>query len=735
MSALRGALLALIVGGTTLPLTAQQRRLGIDETPFKLAFSQTYWDWIASSSCAPAPWQPDLSAPTRFAGSVEQLRAGFARRLGPLGTLGGGTVLQRVLVSESTRYRVEFVVVSGRLAPSVYRAFIVTPTEDAPAPAVVLLHGVGTLPRQAFGWRFGGSEPIRHNKPPFDHLAIDLAEMGYTVVVPWIRNDVGSVWPGLPWISLDRAGSLFKIKSGGSGMGLAVSQVQSVLDFVEREPGIDTTRVAAIGWEEGADIAAATAALDPRIKALVRLMPPLDRRRWRATAEGVQANPAFVQIDCTFAEPELAAMIAPRPILHDWTPRDPTFGRARFYVDTTVVDLGRSYYDALHQGGGMTLRPQMALGPARSARIGGWLNEVFGRPRSQALLSGATPPVPGDTKAIVSWQDTSLVSVAAAVGQTGSCPRPLLDLPATTNELEYLAAAAPWRDYLARRLGVPRPEGGPPLRIIIRDTLERSPEFILEWVVTTPTSMGLPLAGLLATPVGVGAPYPALLTFDGDFSAGEPFGLLPGGRTNYLKSYARAAARRGIVVFAPSIPAWFSEAGHSILEARDPQGPTMWGTVLTQVRAATDLLLARTDVDSTRLTLQGISWAGTIALYGAALDTRISTLVYSNPVNTVDSMMVDPTGAQLATWYAPLCGNFNQSQLALIAPRRFIWENGATDNNGFEGSPLEVPRAIERVYDDLGLAGRFHFLRHGGGHEEQPELLQGLDPYRRPADR
>lgn len=719
----------------TAPDTTRLPTLGLDGTEFRDAVSKQYWQWLASVPCESENWRPDLSSRAAFARSADELRGDLARRIGPRGKGPAGRIIHRSLISQGPGYQVEFIVYTGRIAPTVLRAYLVLPTDRSKLlPAVMLVHGAGTLPRQTLGWRFAGANAIGYPTAPISDLASQLAESGYAVLVPYVREDVSSIWPFQPWISLDRAGALFQAKRGGSGLGIAVAEMESALDVIAQEPGIDPAQVVAMGWGEGAELATIATAFDSRVDALVRLMPPLDQRAWRSSAEGVAANPGSQQLDCAFGEPEMAAMIAPRPILYDWSPQDPTFRRSRFFVDTTQVDHARVYYSAAGHPGGITLdgAPTMNQG-ARAMRIIGWLDARFGRPAGRSILSGTVPPVPADVGAILAWNDTVVTSLGYALGQMGQCDRPDLPIPSTRNAVSFGTDAARWRAAIATDLRVPPPAGAPP-RIIIRDTIESTPEYTLEWVVTTPTSAGLPLMGLLATPTeGIGQ-HPALLTFDGNFFAGEPFGLPPGGTTRYLKAYARKAAQRGVVVFAPNIPAWFMETGETILSVRDPAGPTMWGTVLGQVRAATDLLLARSDIDSSRVTLQGISGAGVIALYGAALDLRISTLVYSNPINTGDSMFVDPVASILSTWYAPICGTFNLAQQYLIAPRRFVWENGVDDANGYERSPQEAARDVGRVYQSLGVAERFTLLRHGGGHEEQPDMLWALDIYRRSQD-
>src|SRR5690348_8311566 len=64
-------------------------KLALDDTAYRRAVGDVYWQWLASVPCSPAPWRPDLSSPTAFDLSTRALRRAFLGRLGPLGTDSG----------------------------------------------------------------------------------------------------------------------------------------------------------------------------------------------------------------------------------------------------------------------------------------------------------------------------------------------------------------------------------------------------------------------------------------------------------------------------------------------------------------------------------------------------------------------------------------------------------------------------------------------------------------------
>jgi dipeptidyl aminopeptidase/acylaminoacyl peptidase len=130
------------------------------------------------------------------------------------------------------------------------------------------------------------------------------------------------------------------------------------------------------------------------------------------------------------------------------------------------------------------------------------------------------------------------------------------------------------------------------------------------------------------------------------------------------------------------------------------------------------------EIDSARVGIWGISYGGVAALYTAALDTRFSSVVFSDPVVTADVLFGTQTSSSLAAWWPEICQTIDAVQAYLIAPRRFVRENGMRDANGYERKPLESVDRIRNVYDSLGVGSRFTLVRHGGAHETRPREVK-----------
>ena len=116
------------------------------------------------------------------------------------------------------------------------------------------------------------------------------------------------------------------------------------------------------------------------------------------------------------------------------------------------------------------------------------------------------------------------------------------------------------------------------------------------------------------------------------------------------------------------------------------------------------------------LTVYGISYAGDAAMLLTALDPTIDAIVYSNPVQGLVSMFSSRDAPLLTTWWTEMCDIQDPVQRYLIAPRPFVWENGALDANAYLSGVYPVAD-VARVYAARGATGRFRFLRHGGEHE------------------
>lgn len=718
MIARAALLVALALAGAT-PLAAQAG-LSLDSQEFRGAVARPYLEYLGRAPCAVPRWRPVTTSASALAASVQPVRGELQRRLGPLPGRPAGRVRDAQRLFEDERFAIDLVEVDGRLPGVPVLAYVGRPKERTPgAPIAVVLHGGGTLPSQVFGWDLRGTTAIRVTTSPLSGVGLALLAAGFTVVAPWISDEIG-FWPQFPWLDWDRAGYLLHRQTGrGNAASLILPQLGAVLDYALAEAG-GPASVGVLGWGEGSLLAGLLAASDPRVSAVVRFDPPIDRRRYRATPAGVAMSSPFTQLDCALGDVELAALVAPRPLLHAWSIRDRHYaGMAPFRSDSVRLALERI---AALAGGSTPLAPDQT-GEAAGRRAVGWLATALGRPADSAAAPLPAPAEPPQHQ----YPAAQLRFIRDGLGIFLSNQRPCRPLPFAPS----FASTAAFRDGQARlrravleaaRIRLPRRDARP--GIVVRDTVADLPTYTLEWIYAKSAFRGVDVAGLLATPKASEVAYPAVLSFDGNYFVSEPFGLPPAGQTNYLGAYARQLAAQGTVVFAPAVPYWFPGVADPFLMARDPSAPSAWGYLLSVYRGSLDLLLGEPGVDPDRVIAYGLSYAGWAATLTTAFDPRVRELVYSNPVQGIGNVFASVGASELPAFFMTLCSVGDAVQQYLVAPRRFIWENGVQDpGNGFERSPLATVRDVEAVYRRLGAEERFSFIRHDGGHQTRPDAV------------
>jgi dienelactone hydrolase len=704
--------------------------LSLNSDALQNSLALPFWRTLATAPCAPVQWRADLKGTDAFATSTRPLRDRLIQVTGPLYP-SAGSVIESVTVFRGPRYTIDRVLVTSRIPNAKSFAYVVRQTQmRRKTPAVVLLHGSRMEPLEAFGWNVSGSyrPEERPKNASFVSAALEFAEAGYTVYVPWFDdNSQSSTWQEFPWASLERNGAALGARVDGLGpLSFLINEVSGGVDYLETLPNVDIDQLAVAGWGEGAQIAVMAAARDHRFAAVVRLSAPADRRALRGTVDGVLGDAHFAHVDCALGDLEMATLVAPRPLLYAYSTKDESVSQIARFISLPVAGGIREVYRSLGQPNNFQVQADTTWSRADSRRVRVWVDAAL-RFSPRAVPSIIEVREPSAVSSDLAWRDTTRYDRESFSATLGTCVArsPTPDFRSVS---AFLTSIEPFRREVARELVVPR-RATAPFTVVQRTSLGKRPGYTLEFVQIRSSRIEMIISGLLALPdVQSANGIAAIVSADGNTGLGVAFGLFGRERVPYLNAYADAAASAGAAVFVPYYPFEFPEVASVELAARTGGAQSDFTYTVPIMSAAADFVLSLPQIDSTRLGIWGISFGGVAALYSAALDTRFTSLVFSDPVVTADVLFRTQFSSSLAAWWPEICATVDAVQAYLIAPRRFVRENGLRDANGFERTPIESVKRIRSVYNSLGIESQFLFVRHDGGHETRPQSVRAFLP-------
>ena len=202
--------------------------------------------------------------------------------------------------------------------------------------------------------------------------------------------------------------------------------------------------------------------------------------------------------------------------------------------------------------------------------------------------------------------------------------------------------------------------------------------------------------------------------------------------------YALQLARRGYVVLAPDLRCfgerqdWNPEDHyacdtnlvHAAMAGWNPLAQNVW-----DLCRCLDLLQEHPLVDPTRLGMVGISYGGTVTLFTAAVDQRVTAAVVSGYFSSwaeSHKMPWNMCGSQIMFG---MLGKLEHEDLgALIAPRALLIETGTEDYLFPVAAATESVRRTRIVYDSFRAGDRLEHDVFEGEHQwHGTEALPFLD--------
>ncbi|BBI32893.1 alpha/beta hydrolase family protein [Cohnella abietis] len=226
---------------------------------------------------------------------------------------------------------------------------------------------------------------------------------------------------------------------------------------------------------------------------------------------------------------------------------------------------------------------------------------------------------------------------------------------------------------------------------------------------------GLTTYGLLFIPKKEG-PHPLVISQHGGWGTPELCSGLNG--DNNYNDMTRRVLRQGMAVFAPQLLLWNAELQgpeyhrHQYDNQLKQLGSSIAAVEIFKIQRALDYLIARPDIDGSRVGMIGLSYGGFYTMFTAAIDTRIKAAYSSCFIN--NRFVAD---WQDFTWFNSGNTFLDAEVCTLIAPRFLYLEVGTRDETFlYEHAEPEINK-VAAHYEQLNIGHLFHGKAFDGGHE------------------
>ena len=190
------------------------------------------------------------------------------------------------------------------------------------------------------------------------------------------------------------------------------------------------------------------------------------------------------------------------------------------------------------------------------------------------------------------------------------------------------------------------------------------------------------------------------------------------------KGFATRLVERGFIVFAPHNPYRGKDAFRMLQRQANPLGLSLFSFIVAQHEVATDWLASLPFVDEKRIAFYGLSYGGKSAMRLPALIPRYCLSICSGDFNEWITKVASPelrmgyvfTGEwEIGEWNLASVANYAEMAL-LIAPRPFMVERGHDDGVALDEWVAYEFAKVRRGYVKLGIADRTEIGWFDGPH-------------------
>jgi dienelactone hydrolase len=250
-------------------------------------------------------------APPTFRDHLLRCLGGPWPEPGPLNTAAAG-------ITKTDGYRIETVSYEAEPGNRIPALLLVpdAASPTAPVPAVAVWH------QHAEQWHLGKSEPAGLAGDPMYHVGPALAREGYVVLCPDALTFEDRRHPDLEGDRYERFEFLRYVVAGKCLAWKNILDMRRTVDYLVSRPEVDTERIGCFGHSMGATHTWLVGPWEPRLKCLVAncCLPTYAAIQRKAL---IHCFPNFIPGLLQHGDtPDIAALIAPRPLLMNFGEND-----------------------------------------------------------------------------------------------------------------------------------------------------------------------------------------------------------------------------------------------------------------------------------------------------------------------------------------------------------------------------------------------------------------------------
>jgi dienelactone hydrolase len=570
--------------------------------------------------------------------------------------------------------------------------------------------------------------PDADQTPEQAGFARRLAESGCVVMVPVLidRADTHSGNPAIRFTNQPHREFIHRMayEMGRHIIGYEAQKVMAALDWFAKLPKLP---VLVAGYGEGGLIAQFSAAIDPRIDAV--LVSGYFQAREQVWREPIYRN-IWTQLE-QFGDAEIAALVAPRRMIVEASPHP------------TVIGPPPERQGRRGAASGMISTPDIGAVRSEVERArkypGVKIDLVEAGPMSEAALKLLLPDLAAPGEPVRPWgprrdaqarherQFRQMIDYTQKLMRLSEFRRKEFLAQADVTSVAALASTMePYRRIFHEEIQGKMPPWKAELRAESRLIYDK-PKY-RGYEVVIPMWDPVYAYGILLVPkdLKLGERRPVVVTQHG--LEGRPQDTIEPGdeRTrNVYANFSAALADRGFIVFAPQNPYIGMEKFRLLMRKANPVKLSLFSFIIGQHERILDWLETLPFADRERIGFYGLSYGGKTAMRVPALVTRYALSICSGDFNEWVSKVTSydyPFSYMFTQEYDMLEFNlghtFNYAEMALlIAPRPFMVERGHADGVGIDEWVSSEYAKVRRWYAYLGIPERTTIEYFKGPHQ------------------